>query len=132
MAVDRGLLPGAHRIEQSCQMGLGLEGANTAHGRLINRLPTSLRLARAGAVVRLRPPQPWPRRCVPDAERGRASIAVTAPDTAGLGGPQPVARITAGPQHRRCHTQWLALVLDALVLPSLLASAIPLAAAQPV
>jgi hypothetical protein len=34
---------------------------------------------------------------VPDAERGHASIAVTAPDTAGLGGPQPVANTTAPP-----------------------------------
>jgi hypothetical protein len=39
--------------------------------------------------------------CVPDAERGHASIAVTAPDTAGLGRPQPVAVTKATPQHSR-------------------------------
>jgi len=45
MAGDRDLLPGAHRIEQSRQMGLGLEGANAAHALLINQLQTSLTLA---------------------------------------------------------------------------------------
>jgi hypothetical protein len=45
MARDRDLLPGAHRIEQSRQMVLGLEGADAAHGRLINQLPTVLMLA---------------------------------------------------------------------------------------
>jgi hypothetical protein len=111
MAGDRDLLPGAHRIEQSRQMGLGLEGANAAHGRLINQMPTSCQpvanqfIARnscspvlvqwCGSGRR----NPGIAACVPDAERGDASISVTAPDTAGLGGPQPVARNTANPQH---------------------------------
>jgi hypothetical protein len=45
MAGDRDLLPGAYRIEQSRQMGLGLEGANAAQGLLGNQLDTNLMFA---------------------------------------------------------------------------------------
>jgi hypothetical protein len=89
-------------------MGLGLEGANAAHGLLINQLQTSLMLARAGAVVHSGRRNPGIAACVPDAERGNASIAVAAPDTVVSGGPHPVARTTADPQHHRCrppHTE---------------------------
>jgi hypothetical protein len=36
VAGDRDLLAGAHGIEQGCQMGLGLESTEAAHGHNFN------------------------------------------------------------------------------------------------